>query len=181
MTFDTLNDDSYGNPKLTPSLRGVVHTGPWTWHGWQTDLGAGVEKSFTETMFGPRPTAEETRAVVAFLATLDHPPRPPASGDAVKRGAALFRGKAHCIRCHKGDHYTSEGTYDVKLEPDGSPYLLWNPPSLRGLSDRGPYLHDGRARTLDELLQTHHSSEKLGGEELTSSERDDLIQFLRSL
>jgi DNA-binding beta-propeller fold protein YncE/mono/diheme cytochrome c family protein len=181
LTFDTLNDESFGNPKLTPSLHGVVRTGPWTWHGWQTDLGAGVEKSFTETMFGPRPTAEETRAVVAFLATLDHPPRPAAGGEAVQRGAALFRGKAHCSRCHKGDDYTSEGTYDVKLEPDGSPYLRWNPPTLRGLIDRGPYLHDGRAQTLDELLQTHHAAEKLGGEELTPAERDDLVQFLRSL
>jgi DNA-binding beta-propeller fold protein YncE len=181
LTFDTLNDDSFGNPKLTPSLRGVVRTGPWTWHGWQTDLGAGVEKSFTETMFGPRPTAEETRAVVAYLTTLDHPPRQPATGEAVRRGAALFRGKAHCARCHKGDDYTSEGTYDVNLEPDGSPYRLWNPPTLRGLSDRGPYLHDGRAITLDELLQTHHVAEKLGGEELTPPERDDLVQFLRSL
>jgi DNA-binding beta-propeller fold protein YncE len=181
LTFDTLNDDSYGNPKLTPSLRGVVRTGPWTWHGWQTDLGAGVEKSFTETMFGPRPTAEETRAVVAYLATLDHPPRQPDTGEVVRRGAALFRGKAHCARCHRGDDYTSEGTYDVKLDPDGSPYREWNPPTLRGLIDRGPYLHDGRARTLEELLQTHHVAEKLGGEELTPAERDDLVQFLRSL
>src|SRR5262249_48765774 len=31
--FDTLNDESYGNPKLTPTLRGVTRTGPWTWHG----------------------------------------------------------------------------------------------------------------------------------------------------
>src|SRR5205085_1272137 len=54
--FDTLNDDSYGNPKLTPSLRNVTRTGPWTWHGWQKDLGAAVKKSMTETMFGPDPT-----------------------------------------------------------------------------------------------------------------------------
>src|SRR5262249_58132713 len=66
LTFDTLNDDSYGNPKLTPTLRGVTRTGPWTWHGWQKDLGAGVAKSLTETMFGPKPTAEETRALLPF-------------------------------------------------------------------------------------------------------------------
>src|SRR5207302_5712690 len=74
--FDTLNDDSYGNPKLTPTLRNVTRTGPWTWHGWQKDLGASVEKSFTQTMFGPRPTAEETKALLAFLETLEHPPNP---------------------------------------------------------------------------------------------------------
>jgi hypothetical protein len=76
LTFDTLNDDSYGNPKLTPTLRGVTQTGPWTWHGWQKDLGAGVEKSLTQTMFGPKPSADDVRALVAFLGTLDHPPNP---------------------------------------------------------------------------------------------------------
>jgi cytochrome c peroxidase len=181
LTFDTLNDDSYGNPKLTPTLRNVTHTGPWTWHGWQKDLAAGVRKSLTETMFGPEPTAEETRALVAFLATFDHPPNPNRPNEATKRGEALFRGKAKCVRCHKGEHYTSEGVYDVGLEPDGSPYRLWNPPSLRGIWDRGPYLHDGRAKTLDELLRKHHTPEKLGGAALTEKEQKDLIAFLQLL
>ena len=150
LNFDTLNDDSYGNPKLTPSLRRVTHTGPWTWHGWQTDLGAGVEKSYTETMFGPKPTADEVKAVVAFLDTLDHPPNPHRPDGklsaAAKRGEKLFAGKARCARCHDGPEYTAKRNYDVKLEPDGSPYDLWNPPTLRGVWERGPFLHDGRAQ-----------------------------------
>jgi DNA-binding beta-propeller fold protein YncE len=185
LNFDTLNDDSYGNPKLTPSLRGVTRTGPWTWHGWQTDLGAGVEKSYTETMFGAKPSQGEVRAVLAFLATLDHPPNPHRRdgklGAEARRGQVLFDGKARCARCHKGDDYTSDRNYDVKLEPDGSPYTLWNPPSLRGLHDRGPCLHDGRAHSLDDLLRTHHAPEKLGGEALTDDERRDLIAFLNAL
>jgi cytochrome c peroxidase len=186
LNFDTLNDDSYGNPKLTPTLRNVAHTGPWTWHGWQTDLGAGVEKSLTQTMYGPKPTANEKRALVAFLETLEHPPNPNVGADgalseAARRGQTIFQGKAKCARCHKGEEYTSTSNYDVKLEPDGSPYRLWNPPSLRGLWDRGPYLHDGRAATLEELLQKHHAPEKLGGEALTDEERRDLVDFLRSL
>jgi YVTN family beta-propeller protein len=186
LTFDTLNDDSYGNPKLTPSLRGVARTGPWTWHGWQKNLGASVVKSYTETMFGPKPTPEEVRGVVAFLETLEQPPNPNLGPggkrrEAARRGQALFEGKAKCARCHHGPDYTSEGTYDVKLEADGSPYPRWNPPSLRGLFDRGPYLHDGRAQTLDELLHGPHTPEKLGGQALTPAERQDLIAFLNSL
>jgi cytochrome c peroxidase len=182
LTFDTLNDDSYGNPKLTPSLRHVTRTGPWTWHGWQKDLGAAVEKSLTQTMFGSRPSPQETRALLTFLGTLEHPPHPLGNGQgAVRRGQALFHAKARCARCHHGAEYTSEQNYDVGFEPDGSPYRRWNPPSLRGLYDRGPYLHDGRARTLDDLLGQHHVSDKLGGQVLTAEERKDLIAFLRSL
>ena len=69
----------------------------------------------------------------------------------------------------------------MKLEPDGSPYLRWNPPSLLGLYDRGPFLHDARARTLDDLLEKYHVPEKLGGETLTPQERKLLIYFLKSL
>jgi DNA-binding beta-propeller fold protein YncE len=183
LTFDTLNDDSYGNPKLTPTLRNVTKTGPWTWHGWQKDLGASVEKSLTQTMFGPKPAAEEVKAVVAFLATLEHPPNPNGDlhGAAVRRGQAVFRGKGGCVRCHKGDNYTSAEVYDVKLEPDGSPYRLWNPPSLRGVWDRGPYLHDGRAKTLQDVLEKDHAPEKLGTDALTADERRDLIEFLQAL
>jgi DNA-binding beta-propeller fold protein YncE len=186
LTFDTLNDDCYGNPKLTPSLRGVARTGPWTWHGWQKDLGAAVEKSYTQTMFGPKTTADEVRSVVAFLGTLEHLPNPHRLADkqlspAVLRGQSLFEGAAKCARCHAAPEYTSEHTYDVKLEEDDSPYRRWNPPSLRGLWQRGPYLHDGRSATLDELLQGPHASEKLGGRTLTPAQRQDLIAFLQSL
>jgi cytochrome c peroxidase len=93
----------------------------------------------------------------------------------------VFKEKAKCAKCHHGEEYTSSSNYDVKLEPDGSPYRLWNPPSLRGLWDRGPYLHDGRAGSLEELLQKHHGPEILGGEKLSDDERRDLIAFLRSL
>jgi YVTN family beta-propeller protein len=182
--YDTLNDESYGNPKLTPSLHGVTHTGPWTWHGWQNDLGAAVEKSYAETLFGPKPTADEVRDVLAFLGTLEHPPRPAQSKEqreAAVRGKALFDGAARCARCHAPPEYTTPRNYELKLDPDGSPFKTWNPPSLRGVADRGPYLHDGRAATLDELLRTDHSPDKLGGAPLTPAERADLIEFLKSL
>jgi cytochrome c peroxidase len=178
--FDTLNDASYGNPKLTPTLRGVAHTGPWTWHGWQTDLAAGVRKSFADTLHGPTPSNAEVAAVVAYLETLRHPPPPTGDPEAVRRGEALFRGKARCARCHQGDNYTSPRVYDVGLEPDGSPYAKWNPPSLLGLADRGPYLHDGRAQTLEDVIANHHGPEKLEGVGLTAAERADLVAFLRT-
>jgi DNA-binding beta-propeller fold protein YncE/mono/diheme cytochrome c family protein len=186
LKFDTLNDDSYGNPKLTPTLHNVTRTGPWTWHGWQKDLGMSIEKSLTETMFGPKPTAADVQALLAYFATLKPAPNPHRQPDgsfsaAAQRGQVLFNGKARCARCHKGGLYTSESNYDVKLESDGSPYDLWNPPSLLGLWDRGPYLHDGRAETLQGLLEKHHSAEKLGGTALAEQERRDLLAFLKSL
>ncbi len=189
--FDTLNDDSFGTTKLTPTLRNVARTGPWTWHGWQKDLGASVAKSFTDTMYGPPGAKEDVRAVVAFLETLEHPPLPtrdvpkrdvPKRADrAIARGAALFSEKARCARCHRPPFYTVPGAYDVKLDSGGSPHDGFNPPSLNGLSDRGPYLHDGRAKTLEEVLRTWHTPRHVGGAALTEDEERDLLAFLRSL
>jgi YVTN family beta-propeller protein len=181
--FDTLNDEATGTPKMSPSLRGVVHTAPWTWHGWQNSLEASVEKSLTQTLWGPKPTAEEVKAVVAFLGTLEHPRNPRADklSPAAQRGKALFEGQARCIRCHEGDYFTSTRNFDVKLPHDGSIYDKWNPPSLRGVADRGPYLHDGSVETLDELLRRPHAPEKLGAKPLTPEQRKDLIEYLRTL
>jgi YVTN family beta-propeller protein len=186
LNFDTLNDATYGTPKLTPTLRNVTKTGPWTWHGWQKDLEAGIAKSFNDTLFGAAPTKQEVKAVLAFLETLEHPPNPNLDpggkpSAAAQRGKVVFYEKAHCSKCHKEPYYTSTTNYDVKIEPDGSPYKLWNPPSLQGVYDRGPFMHDGRAKTLDELVTKHHSSELLGGQKLTADERQDLIAFMMSL
>lgn len=184
-SFDTLNDDSQSNPKMTPTLRGVARTAPYTWHGWQAGLGDAVEKSITETLWGKPPTKAEVRAVVAFLGTLEHPPNPNVTRSkrsaAAERGKALFEGKARCSRCHQGEDYCSKSNYDVKLPPDGSPFDKWNPPTLRGVHDRGPYLHDGSAETLDVLLRAPHAPEKLGGKALGDDERRDLVEFLKSL
>lgn len=186
MKFDTLNDETYGNPKQTPSLYLVTKTAPYTWHGWQKELSAAIEKSMTETMFGAKPQAADVKAMIAYMETLTPPPNPHRQKDgsfspAAKRGKVIFEGKAACSRCHKGELYFSASNYDVGLEDDGSPFPLWNPPTLVGVWDRGPFLHDGRAATLDELLQRPHSPEKVGGAKLTDEERRDLIEFLKSL
>lgn len=184
--FDTLNDESHGNPKVTPTLRNVTRTGPWTFHGWQDDLAQSIENSLKETLFGPKPTEQDIKAMLAYFETLEEPPSPHRTAEsgltpAAQRGKELFNGTARCVRCHQGEYYTSSKNYDVKLEADGSPFDLWNPPSLRGLWDRGPYLHDGRTRSLEELLRSDHAPEKLGGQALTPEQRRDVIEFLKAL
>ena len=63
-------------------------------------------------------------------------------------------------------------------------------PSLRNLSYTAPYFHDGRATTLDDVLNHYatgiHASPTLaprlaGGVALTTQERDDLKAFLKTL
>jgi cytochrome c peroxidase len=70
----------------------------------------------------------------------------------------------------------------VGLEERDDAYRGYNPPSLRGLYDKDPYLHDGRAKSLREALAGPHSAENVTAlGELDGKELDDLIAYLKSL
>jgi len=187
-TFDTLNDGNYDTFKLTPTLRGVMKTGPWTWHGWQTDLPAAVRKSMQATLSSPKPVSDhDVEALLAYFKSLKIPESPHRTANkeltkSAVRGQTLFLGKAGCADCHrKSQNYTSPSTYSVGLESNRYFFPEFNPPSLNGLHTRRRFLHDGRASSLQEVLTRYHRSEKLTGRELTEPERRDLIDFLMSL
>jgi YVTN family beta-propeller protein len=195
LDFDTMNDGWHDfstahtrSRKKVPTLRRVAHTGPWTWHGWQDSLESAMVESFTKSMQGPKPADEEVAAVVAYLETLDFPRNPYRNPDgslteAAQRGEQVFRSsKAACATCHGGPELTDGGIHDVGLNEGGDVYKGHNPPSLRGLYDKDPYLHDGRAATLREALTKGHTPEEVTGlGSLDEAELDDLLAYLKSL
>ena len=143
-------------------------------------------ESFTKSMQGKKTTPDETRAVVAYLETLDFPKNPHLGPDskptpAAVRGQAVFKA-AGCASCHGGPEFTDGKLHDVGLSERGDVYPKHNPPSLKGVYDKDPYLHDGRAKTLREALTGVHSPEALvGGTALSEPDMDDLIAYLKSL
>jgi YVTN family beta-propeller protein len=196
LDFDTLNDGRQDlstshkrSRKKVPTMRRVTHTGPWTWHGWQTSLDSAMFESFTKSMQGrKRPEPVEVKAIVAYLDTLDYPRNPfrnrdGSLTDTAKRGEAVYKSaKAACNTCHGGRELTDGKVHVVGLEEFDDAYRGYNPPSLRGVYDKDPYLHDGRAKTLRDVLTGPHNPESLNGlGELSGREVDDLIAYLKSL
>ncbi|MDG3003913.1 beta-propeller fold lactonase family protein [Paludisphaera mucosa] len=192
--FDTLNDGRQDlrntherSRKKVPTLRRVTQTSPWTWHGWQTSLEEATVESFTKSMQGTKPTDDEARAVVAYLESLDFPRNPYRNPDGglnaeAERGKAVFASaKAACNTCHSGPELTDGKVHVVGLEEPDDVYEGYNPPSLRGVYDKYPYLHDARSATLRDALSGPHSSEAVGGEELSEQELSDLIAYVKSL
>jgi YVTN family beta-propeller protein len=195
LDFDTLNDGRQDlsafhtrSRKKVPTLRRVTKTKPWTWHGWQSDLNDAMVESFTKSMQGPKPKADDVTALVAYLDTLDFPKNPyrdPAGSlsAAATRGREVFRSpKAACNTCHGGQELTDGKIHSVGLEERDDAYKGYNPPSLRGVYDKDPYLHDGRAKSLRDALAGPHAADSVTGlGELSKAELDDLIEYLRSL
>jgi YVTN family beta-propeller protein len=195
LDFDTLNDGRQDlspahlrSRKKAPTLRRVTLTPPWTWHGWQTRLEDAMVESFTKSMQGQRPTDDEVAALVAFLGTLDYPRNPyREEGDrlspAAERGRAVFRSaRAACNTCHGGPELTDGKIHIAGLEEPDDAYRGYNPPSLRGVYDKDPYLHDGRSKTLEEALSGPHEPDAVTGlGSLSEAERADLIAYLKSL
>ena len=180
--FDTLNDGSYETPKKTLSLRGVAHTAPYTWHGWQPDLKKLVHESMTKSMQGPEPTEADMDALIAFLNTIDfRPRRKPMDPAAVMRGEAVFNSRK-CGDCHAPPNYTAASNFSVGLESSTDVYKGFNPPSLRGVGSRSPFLHDGRTFLLSDVLTKHHRPSQLNGmQDFSQQELKDIMAFLKSL
>jgi len=60
----------------------------------------------------------------------------------------------------------------------------WRTPPLWGLRDSAPYLHDGRAATIEQAIAFHGGEASLSVQktfQLTPEERLQLVTFLRSL
>ena len=57
-------------------------------------------------------------------------------------------------------------------------------PPLWGLNVSGPYLHDGRARTIEDAIQAHDGEAKIikdNFNKLTADQKKLLVEFLRSI
>jgi cytochrome c peroxidase len=189
-------DQVRGIPRRTPMLAGRVSApGPYGWVGESPDLVARLRASFGLHRWGGVPKHEpqnlEARALrlATFLRTgLRPPPREERELDAVEqRGKELFMNDAlQCARCHvPGTEYTDRSVYPLpKLarqpdfdEPKTGELRV---PSLLYLEGRAPYLHDGSAASLDELLAKNN--DRMGKtNQLSKEQRDALAAFLRTL
>ncbi|MDX2280098.1 MAG: cytochrome c peroxidase [Saprospiraceae bacterium] len=138
--------------------------------------------------------------------------------DAEERGRKLFftefdpigtqRG-AECFHCHSGHNFTNDEYMNNGLDSDGevtddgrqqvtndpADRAKFKTPSLRNIEFTAPYMHDGRLKTLEEVVEHYNTGVKNastvdfllqynlqpGGLGLTIQEKADLILFLKTL
>ena len=90
--------------------------------------------------------------------------------------------KAGCAECHNGPHFTDQNKYDVGTGEGEYAGTAFDTPGLREIWRTYPYLYDGRAKTLREVLTTFNPEDRHGKtSNLTEEEIDELTEYLLSL
>ena len=122
---------------------------------------------------------------------------------AAQHGLILFREKARCTKCHSGFNFTDEKFHNLGLGWDDNKvdlgrYMVtkipedigaFKTPTLREIARSGPYTHDGRFKTLEEVVNFYnqggvknpHQDPLIIPLDLTDQEKSDLVQFLHTL
>lgn len=113
--------------------------------------------------------------------------------EAAVRGQQLFHSESvGCAECHSGPNYTDSVTgqkpyklHDVGTGRNDDSELMgtkYDTPTLLGVYRSGPYLHDGSAATLTDVLTSTNVKDLHGKtQHLNKQQVDDLVQFLKAL
>ncbi|HEV3118512.1 MAG TPA: di-heme oxidoredictase family protein [Gemmataceae bacterium] len=161
---------------------------------------------------GPDLTLDQCEQLSAYIASLPRPvertPDNLKSAEMAHAGKALFT-RIGCAECHTPNLGEVEGLYsDLLLHQMGEllvgggsygepPLLLpkfkpaegpvsseWRTPPLWGVADSAPYMHDGRAKTLEEAIRFHGGQGLRSAQSFTQlglEEQSQLVTFLKVL
>ncbi|MGB7435325.1 MAG: beta-propeller fold lactonase family protein [Candidatus Acidiferrum sp.] len=170
------------------TLRGIAETAPYKWNGHNPDL---------ETQCGPRIAqflfhsegfnAVQLANLVAFIKAIPLPPNRHLSPDgqltaAQERGKDIFFQKA-CNTCHPpATHYTSKTSFDVGTASTYDTSGIFDVPQLDRTYQKPPYLHNGEARSLEEIWTLYNPTDKHGvTSDMSKEQLNDLVEFLKTL
>lgn len=136
----------------------------------------------------------ELDALSAFVLSMDQAPPSPfrnpdgSFSEQARRGRAVFE-RAGCPQCHAAPNFTNSDMgqlFDVgTLLPTSGQRLGGelsgiDTPTLKGLWQSAPYLHDGRAATLRDVFTITGDSMGVTSK-LSEAELDDLVRYLLEL
>lgn len=174
------------------SLQGVADTGPYLRNASYPGLRDLHTVSIAEYRGFRRDAAGERADLLAeYIASLPLPVNPrqlipdPLRLESERRGLKAFV-KAQCTACHTFPATTNlaqvpnASLFGDQVQDDGFESL--DVPSLRGVWQSAPFLHDQRAQDLDDVLTRENFADQHGRvSALTPAEREDLKVFLLSL
>jgi cytochrome c peroxidase len=190
---DALTWSTPDGSRQTPMLAGRVGgTAPFGWLGSSPKLEEHLKKTF-ERLSGEGLPETELAALMEYVSTMVPPiehaqPASPDRRKMVDRGRALFESaETSCSTCHDSAHAFTDGQRHQVLMP--SPQAQgqgqgsaegFDTPSLRFVAGTAPYFHDGRYKTLEDvLIAPDHAMGQ--SSHLSRQDRAALVAYLETL
>ncbi|MFQ5627333.1 MAG: FlgD immunoglobulin-like domain containing protein [bacterium] len=184
---DPFNSGSVQGPEKHPSAISTNLTAPFAWEGTKKSL-LDFNKAALNAHDVPDGTDNIHNDVASFMVSFEEllrpepnpfpkPNRDTRNPNAPERGKAVFV-QAACLSCHNNAAFTNQAMHDV-----GTGRML-DTPSLIQLWDKAPYLHDGRAKTLYDVLDPSlYSTPGAHGAiaQLSESQKTDLVAYLNAI
>lgn len=182
LNWDLLND-GMGNPKNTKSLLLAHQTPPAMITGIRDRAETAVRSGIKFIQFAVRPE-EDAIAVDEYLKSLKPVPSPylvdGKLSEAAERGKPVFD-RAQCHSCHSGPLLTNLTQYKVGTGKGLDKDRSFDTPTLVEVWRTAPYLYDGRAATMKEVLSTYNPDDEHGmTSDLNEQEINDLAEFVLS-
>ncbi len=186
LNWDLLND-GIGTPKDTKSLVLAHQTPPVMSLGVRATADVAVRQGIHNSL-GTSLPEEVAVAMDEWLKSLEPAPSPHLVNgrlsEAARRGEKLFKSSdTACINCHEPELFTDLHSYNVGTQnPFDKEDKEFDTPTLRELWRTSPYLHDGSAATIRDVLTTRNPKDEHGKtSQLTAQQIDDLAEYLLSL
>jgi hypothetical protein len=182
--WDLLND-GFGNPKNAKSLLLAHQMPPAMFLGVRANADAAVRAGIKFILFTNQPEEVPT-AMDEYLKSLKPVPSPylvhGKLSDAAKRGENLFV-RTGCADCHVPGLYTDLHPHDVGTRAAyDRPTDKFYTPTLIEVWRTAPYLHDGCAATMRDVVTTCNPHDEHGETaKLSQHDIDDLCEYVLSL
>lgn len=181
------------------TLYDIDHTAPFKWNGKNTSIymQCGIRFAKFLTRVEPFPP-DDLNALVAFLRSLHNPPNRYRSADgaltpAQARGKAFFERttmqsgkpiaeKDRCTTCHPPPLFSNLRKFNVGSASPNDDEQDYDTPQLANIYQSAPYLHDGKAATLEEIWTRFNAGDTHGiTVDLSKADLNDLIEYLKTL
>ncbi len=200
LVYNMASKDMGRNMTNTQSLRNIGDTPPYKWNGKNQSIYKQDGMRFSTVLTRNEAFSyKDLDALTAYI--MSGVPNPPnlqynpdgELTDAQKRGKEIFE-RTHdskgfeipfvnrCVTCHPAPYFTNKLMVDVGTLAASDDSILFDTPHLNNIVYSPPYLHDGRAATLEEIWTIYGKTEQHGSvNDLTKTKLNDLVEYLKSL
>ena len=200
LVYNMASKDMGRNLTNTQSLREIGDTPPFKWNGKNQTVFKQDGIRFSTVLTRTEQFSYDNLDAISsyIMRGIKYPPNlmynP--SGELTEaqlRGKAIFeRTKDNmgniipennrCITCHPAPYYTNLKSVDVSTLAASDDSIVFDIPHLNNIFASPPYLHDGRAKTLEEIWTLYGKDDKHGlAGDMTKNQLNDLVEYLKSL